>query len=139
VAYRIRYCKRARNELDECCETYGQDLREGLLHWLRQIAEQPNEAVESLDVGELLKGAILGDALRQWRHSWKKLWTAAGIERFRALYYAIRKRQPPWQLKMTVRWFHVLDQFWAEVHVHFAVDHMREEVIIVKFDGLPGQ
>jgi len=58
----------------------------------------------------------------------------------RAVIAVLRRRKAPWQLAVAVTWFSgIIGTLDAEVHVYYEVDHVRREMVIVKFTGLPGQ
>jgi hypothetical protein len=134
--YRIRYLKSARGELEESCGIYGAGFSDEVNEWLQQIAAtaERDEAF-SLNVQVALENpdAEMSHLLNHWRE-------AGWIERIAALLTAIRERRPPWQIRMRTKWFSMLGGvFNCELHTIYHLDHVANEVIFVKFDGLPGQ
>ncbi|MDA1052998.1 MAG: hypothetical protein O3C40_21300 [Planctomycetota bacterium] len=140
MAYRLCFYKRARRELDECCQTYGDNLRTELWNWLRDIATAADTGSEigSVDIIDLLDEGLSQDA-SQWSQALKRWWNATPVEKIKATLVLLRKRCPPWQARFTVRWITVLGQFPCEIHAHYIVDHVNKQVILTLFDGLPGQ
>lgn len=140
MAYSIGFTERAKRELDECCNTYGETLRTDLWTWLHQLAanSETGDELDSLDVLELMDEASTQDE-GQWRYSLRRWWQATLLDKLKAAVVILKKHCPPWQLRFTVRWLTVLGRFNCEVHLHFVVDHVHKRVIFVLFDGLPGQ
>ncbi|MEQ8791761.1 MAG: hypothetical protein RIC55_36195 [Pirellulaceae bacterium] len=141
MAYAIRFFRRAREELDDCCGVYGDGLRQKVHEWLQELAEDCSNGNHSgsIDVLKVLEEGLGESAPNDWKFSWKQWWELAGTQRAKALYIALKKRCPPWQPRMSVRWFSVLQRFPAEIHVFFLIDHVENRIIFQKFDGLPGQ
>jgi hypothetical protein len=140
MAYSMRFTNRAKEELNDCCSTYGETLRTDLWNWLHQLAanSESGNDLDSIDVIEIIDEALTQDEA-QWRYSLRRWWRASLLDKVRAATVMLKKRCPPWQLRFTARWFTVLARFDCEVRLHYFVDHVHKHVIFVLFDGLPGQ
>lgn len=140
MAYSIRFKRRARTELDECCETYGEAFRNDIWSWLRDIARraEAGDALDSIDAVELLDEALEHDE-QQWRYALRRWREATLTDRIKASFVAFRKRCLPWRLSFAEGWFQVLGRFDCSVGAHFVVDHVNKQIVFVLFDGLPGQ
>ena len=140
MAYAIRFKSRAREELDECCQCYGDTLRSELNGWLLRLAGNAGSSVagDSINISEIIEEAAANRGA-SWERSWRKWWKAPLLEKARAIHIVFKKWCPPWQLMFAIRWFNVIGRFDCEVHAYFIVDHVEKQIIFVKFDGLPGQ
>jgi len=139
VSYSIRFFRRARAELDRCCEdypTFGQEI----LAWIRRIAaaEEAGDGSASIDIVDVVEEG-LKDGGVGWKYAWRKWWEASPLDKIRAAYVAFKKRCPPWQLRLAVDWLLLLERMSFEVHIIYVADHVNKRIIITKFDGLPGQ
>lgn len=140
MAYSIRFKRRARTELDECCETYGEAFRNDIWDWLRNIATaaESNDNFDSIDVVELLDEAMEHDE-QQWRYALRRGFSAKLPDKIKASFVVVKKRCLPWRLSFAEAWFQVLGRFDCSVGAHFVIDHVNKQVVFVLFDGLPGQ
>lgn len=140
MAYAIRFKSRARQELDQCCECYGETFRREIWDWLKRIAQAAESANDEvlLDIASVIEEG-LRDAGKSWKHAWREWWSASLPDKVRAAYVVFKKWCPPWQMKLAVEWFTVIGRFDCEIHAYVVVDHVEKRIIIAKFDGLPGQ
>lgn len=140
MAYGVRFKSRAKEELDEACACYGETFRTDLWSWLNRIAEGVESGDDSvaLDIGSVLEEGLC-EGGKSWKHSWRKWWSESMVTKIRAAYTVVRKWCPPWELKLAVQWFPVIGQLECEIHAYFIIDHVEKRIIIVKFEGLPGQ
>lgn len=143
MAYLIKYERNAKAELTSAQDCYGGQFREATNTWLREIAvaaecRDYEVSLSSADLADILE-TVLNSPRWLWPHSWRR-WVKASIrQRFRATLVLIRKRCPPWEIRVSERRFTVIDAFSAEVTAVFEVDHVQKRVIFRMFHGLPGQ
>lgn len=146
MPYAIRYRRRAKEELARCCDTYGDELRGELYLWLQQLAEaaERKERSGSIDLDEILDdfGNVLETGLEtidNWRIVRQRFGQASFLEKVKAFVVFLKNRQPPWQVRSSIRHFTFLGRCSCEPVVFYEVDDVHRRIIIVKFDGLPGQ
>jgi hypothetical protein len=142
MAYRIRYHRAARLELDKCKETYKPTpLPRRLDRWLGELAEEAESSHWSLsiDLEAFLENAEQAEQLvRHWPDIWQRFWKASPREKLKACLFVLRKWRPPYQARASLRAFTLYAQ-QCEVHALYLVDHAAKEVVFMAFDGLPMQ
>ena len=139
--YRIRFERRARQQLDQCCSDYGDEVCGELWTWLERLAEAAEAntlegcSADFLLFLEELAGEIeqgdLAFSLQTWK---RKDW----LTKLKALITLIRGRKPPWQLRHASELVRVFSQS-VEVYVICEIDHVNRSLIVRKFVDLPGQ
>jgi hypothetical protein len=143
MPYDIRYQRDAKADLDSALGTYGADFQADMMGWLAQLAKEAEakEHTLSLDFEQVLGTLeqVASSTTGSWQHSWRRFKGATWATRARAILALVRLRKPPWELRASRHWFHVLGSFNAEVFVYFEVDHVNKRIIVRLFDGLPGQ
>jgi hypothetical protein len=92
----------------------------------------------SIDLGYLLD-VVTNPQPGAWSLSVRKWLRAPVREKVQALFAAIRKRCPPWEMRVSIASFSFLGVNSWEVHVYYEVDHAEGQVIVTRYDGLPGQ
>jgi len=140
MPYAIRYRRKAKEELEKCCDTYGEELEQELYLWLGYLAEaaQRKESSGSIDVLELLETG-LETVETGGRVAWQRFRQASFLEKVKAFVVFLKNRQPPWQVRSSIRHFTFLGRCSCEVAVFYEVDHIHHQIVLSKFDGLPGQ
>jgi hypothetical protein len=139
MSYAVRFRRRAKEELDRCCDIYGEELQHDLYKWLEYLGltAERQEPSDSVDLLELLEEGL--EEVETSQHVWERFRDASFLEKIRAFVFFVRHQQPPWQLRSSVRHFTFLGQCSCEVMVIYEIDHLHRRVIITRFDGLPGQ
>lgn len=137
MGYRMRFVSQAEQQLNDCCETYGQTFRAsayGQLHEIAQRAAQQDDS-QSVNVLEVLEHLIddpkLATVLRRWRQ-------ASYTDKIKAILLTVKNRKPPWRFRyetVTATWLG--DGQWP-FDVYYLIDDVKRTVWIVNFDGLPG-
>lgn len=140
--YKIRYRKRAKQEAERP-KYLGTSFTEPFSRSLEEIAEDAakKDTSKSVDYLELLEDSIefaeSGASRIHIRDKWRD---ATPIEKLKALIYAIKNRKMPWEIRGEIRWiYNILGVFDSEIHYVYEIDHLNEQVVFVKFSGLPGQ
>lgn len=142
MAYRIKFERRAKEELTRAQDTYGTDFREESNGWLKQLAYEAERQTYSIsiDTQELAESAL--EALEKktdWQYSWRRLLNSSWKTKLRALLAVVKKRRPPYEQRSAPGRFVILGSFDADVTAHFEIDHAQKCVIFRLFDGLPGE
>lgn len=140
MAYKVEFRRRAKKEFQDAAH-YTSEFREGLSRWLTEIAvrEELNSPSGSIGMDEVIE-RLQSDVLADSRYALEKWKEASLVEKLAAIYYMIVRREFPWELRFTVRWFYgILGAFDCEVHAYYEVDHVKKRVVFTMFTGLPGQ
>lgn len=142
MCYRIRFRRRAMDELC-CARAYGETFSAALDEWVADIAADTSQrdTSRSFDVLTLFEDVLNAAANpTPWKAAWMTWCQATPLEKIQALVILLRRRCPPWELRVTSRWFRgVLGVLDCEVHAYYEVNHVKQEVVFTKFDGLPGE
>ena len=140
--YEIRYRKRAKLEAEQP-KYLGTSFTEPFSSTLEDIATDAanKDTSKSVDYLELLEDSIefaeSGKCRTHIRDKWRD---ATPMEKIKALIFTIRNRKSPWEIRGEVRWiYNILGVFDSEIHYVYEIDHLNEQVVFVKFSGLPGQ
>lgn len=141
--YSIRFRERAKRELADAVEIYGNEFRANCSTWLQDLAKnaQDKDEAGSIDLGSALsEGIEMIEMKGAWKRSFQRFWKAAPLEKLKALEFVLRQREPPWQFRSSAIWFgEILGVISAEIHVYYEVDHVQKSITITMFTGLPGQ
>ena len=124
-------------------DALGDSFNEPFSLSLQEIAEAAanKDTSKSVDYLEFLEDSIefaeSGKSSIRIRDKWRK---ALPIEKIKALIFFIKNRKMPWEIRKEIRWiFNILGVFDAEIHFVYEIDHINEQVVFVKFSGMPGQ
>ena len=140
MRYAIRFRARTKEEFMRA-RKYSAEFGKDLDAWLTDIANAATRGAQS-DSVDFLKLLEEGAEISQptWKETWKKWWAATPMKKIHSLLVVLRKRTLPWQLRATSRWFGgILNAFDCEIHAYYEVDHVNQQVVFVKFTGLPGE
>lgn len=139
MAYAIRYRKRARKALDNCCGIYGQSLAEPLHKWLSRLAAEAQGRKHTISID----GRTLIETIAN--HPDPEMWTSAGrrwfeapiVAKIKAIGVLLSKRCPPWEFRASVKTFRFLGPCTYEAIVFYEIDHVERRIIITTLD-VPG-
>jgi len=138
MPYTVRHRIRARIELEKCREDYAQYASD-LDSWVARLADavERKDVAISWDICALLDTVTSADP-GAWADAARTWIRASTRAKMRALVAALRKRCPPWEFRMSIAAVPFLGFPW-EVHIYYEVDHTEGQVVITKYDGLPGE
>lgn len=129
--------------LSECQAVYGARFRQELRQWLGAVAGKAAKG-EEFDGGhdptvpESLQ-FVTSERLRTWLFAAKLFRSRALLEQLRALFYAARTRQPPYEYWATEKYFaDVASSFEHTVKAFFIVDRVNRRITFLTFADLPG-
>lgn len=139
--YRICFERKAREQLDNCCNDYGEEISADLWKWLEGLAESAeakaldscsSDFVEFLDnLTSDLEKSDLPFSIKKWKRE-------NFLTKIKAVLVLIRQRRPPWQLRHAYRSIQVFYRP-VEVHAICEIDNVQKKLIVRKFIDLPGQ
>lgn len=145
MSYRVRFRRSAKAELRSCCEVYT-CMVEPLSQWLDELAGDAagGDHEVSVSIEALLSGLVeTGDqsplTLSAWQLFRERFTRLGLVGKIKALLVLLRRRRPPWEVRAAVRVFQVLGTFHSEVAVVYEVNHPDRELVVTKWEGLPGQ
>lgn len=143
--YRIRFRESAAAEF-KLARDYS--IQDRVIAWIKDLAsaECEKNATNSADLERLLKAIEDIESIQvdiengDWRKSLFKFRKSPLLEQVKAILIAVHRREPPYRLKAAVIWMSgIVGTLDAEIHVVYEVDHVKKEIVVVKFTGLPGQ
>lgn len=143
MPYSRKHRESARRELERCREDYPQFAADvdDLVERLAEAAGRANVSI-SVDLPGAIEGALevaSSSDLGSWKHSARKWLESSTLGKMKALLTAVRKRCPPWEMRV----FRATIQFLGvrpwEVAIYYEINHDGEQIIVTKYDGLPGQ
>jgi mRNA-degrading endonuclease RelE of RelBE toxin-antitoxin system len=146
MTYSIRYRTSAKKELHDCCAHHG-DLLQKIGRWLDRLAREAEDktAFETVDAREAI-GRFLGELAERGEAPSKQLeylrrrWEDASLlDKLRAFWVFLKKRRAPWEFRYGSKPIRFLGACECEIDVYYEVDHVKRQVVFVKFDGLPTQ
>jgi hypothetical protein len=129
----------ARRELEECRDDYSEFVAE-IDEWVLGLAKAAERGDESISLNiETLLDTVISSEADAWKRSARKWLDARTKEKIMALLAVIRKRSAPWQFKVSRASLMFLSHKAWQVHIYYEVDHVKSQIVITKYDGLPGQ
>jgi len=135
MRYRIRYRARAKAELKSEVRVYGQHFDKQINDWLADLSELP-ESDSSIDVQDVMEQFEKSS----WQESFKYFRNRGYWEQLKAAVEVMLKRRPPLEVRGSMRWIElIMDSLPTEIQIYYQVDHVNKQLIVVKFDGFPGQ
>jgi len=140
--FRIVYDPGAKRELSYFGVTYS--IGDELQRWQEQLAAEAEAGIDtgSLDMTDVLdelinRGAtILGEKaeVSSWQLSWERFKEAPLPQKLQALWVVVRRRCPPWELRMAIEGFYLLGAIPYDVVTWYAVDRIKRQVKFLKFE-----
>jgi hypothetical protein len=139
LAYAIRYRKRAKIALDNCCQIYGPSLAEPLHRWLAHLAAeaQGRKYSISLDGKTFFETIANNPDPEKWIGTGRRWLDASAVAKIKAIGVLLTKRCPPWEFRAALKTFRFLGQCTYEVMAFYEVDHVEKRIVITTFD-VPG-
>ncbi|HEX4085536.1 MAG TPA: hypothetical protein VHY22_11530 [Chthoniobacteraceae bacterium] len=143
MSYDFKISPTAKRALESCIKTYGQG--DEIHKWLRTLKELASAKIDagSIDVSEILQDLLEnGEKIAKkenWARSWEFLKSADIRQKVTGLYFMLKKREPPVQLRAAKEDFCFLGVITATITVYYEVNHVTQEMVIRYLVGLPGQ
>jgi hypothetical protein len=143
MPYSVKHRERARGELEECREGYPQFAADvdTLVGRLADAAGRKSVSI-SIDLSAAIEGvleAATSSDRGSWKHSAQKWRESSVINKARALLTTMKKRCPPWEIREFRAAIPFLGVRIWEVAIVYEISHGDEQIIVTKYDGLPGQ
>lgn len=142
MSFKIVYDPDAKNEVIYFGTTYS--IRDELQRWQEQLAAEAAAGVDSasLNLTELLdelidRGTTILDEkseVSSWKLSWERFKKVPLARKLQAVWVVVRRRRPPWELRMAVEGFYLLGTIPHDLIALYAVDRTKRQVKFLKFE-----
>lgn len=127
MTYSIKFVREARSELDAAAQIYGAAFAAALSGWLGQLAE-------AAGAGRLPQGAIDLSSIAKTPDAPRGPLAELGARLWDRL-----RRNRDTELYAAAHHFVILESFSTTVSVVYRVDRDAERLVVLQFQGLPGQ